>query len=114
VEVVEPPDTVWTSGGETLVRTPGDPEYTAVMVCLPGVRAVVVRVALPLLSRGAVPRTVEPSWNVTVPVGVPAPLDVTVVLRTTGWPGADWLDDEVSEVVLELVGTLQVSGGLVM
>ena len=96
------------------MRTPGDPEYTAVMVCLPGVRTVVVRVALPLLSRGTVPRTVEPSSNVTVPVGVPAPLDATVVLRTTGWPGEDWPGEDVSEVVLELVGPLQVSGGLVM
>ena len=112
--LVEPDVTVCSIGGETLVRRPGDPEYTAVKVCLPVVRPVVVKVALPPLSRVAVPRTVEPSSNVTVPVGIPAPLEATVVLRTTGWPDEEALGEDVSEVVLEVLGVVQVSGGLVM
>jgi hypothetical protein len=97
-----------------LGRTAGPPEYTAVIVCVPAASPAVVRVALPLLSRGAVPRTVEASSNVTVPVGVPAPLDVTVVLRTTGVPEAEGFGDDVSTVVLELLAVVQVSGGLVI
>jgi hypothetical protein len=102
--------------------------YTAVIVCAPAVRPAAVSVALPLLSSGAVPRRVELSSKLTVPVGGLAPLDVAVVLRTTGVPGAEAFGEDVSEVVLELlavvavvppgavvavVGVAQVSGGLV-
>ena len=44
--------------------------------------------ATPLLLSVPVPRVVEPSLKVTVPVGVPAPArsGVTVAVKVTDWP----------------------------
>ena len=81
---------------------------------LPGVSPVVVSVALPLLPTGAVPRMVEPSWKVTLPVGAPPAADVTVPVSVTGVPDREGLADEVTLVVVELLAVVQVSGGLVM
>jgi hypothetical protein len=36
-----------------------------------------------------VPSVVEPSRNVTVPVGFVAPPSVMVALKVTAWPGAE-------------------------
>ena len=49
-----------------------------------------------------VPSVVEPSLNVTVPVGVPTPGDVavTVDVKVTGWPDTDGLTDDASAVVV--------------
>ena len=53
----------------------------------------------------AVPRTVEPSLNVTVPVGVPVPGEagITTAVKTTGWPKTEGLADGITtDVVLSL------------
>src|SRR5438270_13581333 len=41
--------------------------------------------------QAAVPNTVVPSWNITVPVGVPEPLTdaLTVAVSLTGWLAVD-------------------------
>jgi hypothetical protein len=57
------------------------------MLWLPTLSSDVLKLALPLL-RLAVPRTVEPSWKVTVPVRVPEPgaLAVTIAVKVTVCP----------------------------
>src|SRR5262249_48067281 len=62
---------------------------------------VVVYRALPVASRATVVRMVAPSLNVTVPVGIPPPVAVTVAVKVTDWPNTDGLTEEVmTEVVL--------------
>jgi hypothetical protein len=58
------------------------------------VRVDVVMVATAVLFRVPVPRVVVPSRKVTVPVGVPELLEVTVAVRVTGAP----LDAETAEL----------------
>ena len=57
--------------------------------------------ALPALSV-SVPSGVEPSMNVTWPVGVPPPGDfaVTVAVKVTGWLKTDERVDAVTVVVV--------------
>src|SRR5690242_19943495 len=58
----------------------------AVIWCVPTPRAAVLRAARPPL-RPTVPRTVPPSRNVTVPLGVAVPLAArTVAVKVTDWP----------------------------
>jgi hypothetical protein len=61
-----------------------------------------LKVATPELS-GPVPKVVEPSLNVTVPVGVPAPGEVTetVAVNVTVCPNTEGLADEETEVEVE-------------
>jgi hypothetical protein len=59
----------------------------------------VVKVAPPALS-GPDPSEVAPSENVTVPVGVPPAVLVTVAVNVTDWPPTEGLSDEVSNVAL--------------
>src|SRR2546427_567610 len=58
--------------------------------------------AWPELSRVPVPRVLEPSLKVSVPVGVPAPglFAVTVAVKVTGCPNTDGWTEEVSPVVV--------------
>ena len=61
----------------------------------------VVKLALPADS-GAVPRTVVPSLNVTVPpvgVGWPEVVEATVAVKLTGWPCTEGLAEEAMTVV---------------
>jgi len=55
----------------------------------------------PLLLAGACASTVFPSWNVTMPVGVPEPggAAATVAVNVTDWFGADGFGELVSDVV---------------
>ena len=78
------------------------PLYVAVRPCEPTARAVVVNVATPDQFTGAVPSVVDPSVNVTVPVGVPAPgaTTDTVAVRVTACPNTDALADETNWVVV--------------
>src|SRR5437879_12534108 len=57
--------------------------------------------ALPLTSV-AVPSTVAPSLNVTVPVGTPVPgaTGLTTAVRVTAWPNTDGLGGAVRLVVV--------------
>lgn len=57
-----------------------------------------VNVACPLAFRVPVPRVVDPSMKVAVPVGVPTPV-VTVAVKVTDWPKVDGLGEEVRDVM---------------
>jgi len=57
----------------------------------------VVNVAVTPLSV-PVPRVEAPSWNVTIPVGVPAAEVVTVAVKVTAAPKIDELFDEATEM----------------
>jgi len=84
------------------------PLYVAVMVWLPTERAEVLNVAFPLICRVPLPSVVDPSLNVTVPVGVPEPgaVAVTVAVSVTDCPKTDGLTDEMTAVeVLALLTT---------
>ncbi len=54
--------------------------------------------AMPLALSVPVPRVVEPSTNVTVPVGVP-PVAVTMAVKVTAFPYMDGLVDDDTTVV---------------
>lgn len=75
------------------------------MVWVPPVRVEVAKVATPL-AMVPVPRVVEPSRNVTVPV---APV-VTVAVNVTDWLMLDGFTDEVSVTVEAVLLTVWVSG----
>jgi hypothetical protein len=65
--------------------------------------------ACPPLSE-IVPRTLEPSAvNVTVPVGVPPPVEVTVAVKVTDWPNVDGFSDDTNELVVALRASLDYS-----
>ena len=73
------------------------PGYVAVMEWVPTYRNDVIRVAMALPLRGAVPRTVPPSKNVIAPVGVlQLPCNVEVKV-TVDLPGVG-LGDPVSVI----------------
>jgi hypothetical protein len=65
----------------------------------PEAKVEVEKLACPAPLSDAVPRTVAPSRNVTVPVGVPDAADVTVVVNVTDWPKVEGLRDETTVVV---------------
>ena len=68
--------------------------------CVPTLKVEVEKVATALALSVPVPSVVDPSLNVTVPVGVPELVEVTVAVNVTDCPNVDGLGDEVSEVVL--------------
>lgn len=61
-----------------------------------------VNVAVPDPLRPTAPRLVAPSWNVTVPVGVPLPGATTEILAVsvTDWLRMDGFADELTVVVV--------------
>ena len=77
----------------------------------PTASVLVVNMAWPALSRVPVPRMVEPSLKVTVPVGVPAPglFAVTVAVNVTACPDSDGLAEELTTVVVPAFFTVSVS-----
>ena len=68
--------------------------------CAATLNEVVAKVATPLPLRLPVPSVVMPSRKVTVPVGVPPPVPVTVELNVTDCPLTDGLSDDVTVVVV--------------
>ena len=70
------------------------------MVCDPAVSVDIAKVATPDPFKVTEPRVVDPSLNVTVPEGVPAPgaVALTVAVKVTDWPGDDGFNDEVIAV----------------
>src|SRR3954467_15155752 len=62
----------------------------------PAAARLVVNVAAPPAPTATVPRTVFPSLNVTVPVGVVAPgaTAATVAVKVTAWPVTAGLTDD--------------------
>jgi len=67
----------------------------------------VLSAACPLLS-DTMPRTLDPSVNVTVPVGVPPSKGVTVAVNVTDWAKVDGFSDEVSAVAEDQLGRDQL------
>jgi hypothetical protein len=55
-----------------------------------------------------------PSWNVTVPVGVPVADDITVAVKVTAVPKIDGLFDEATEVELAALFTVCIRAGEVL
>jgi hypothetical protein len=61
---------------------------------------------MPLLSV-AEPRVAPPSWNVTVPVGVPEPGgEVTIAVSVSCCPETTELDEAISDVNVEVIGVV--------
>src|SRR3989441_2175860 len=90
--------TTWVTTAEVLAANVALPPYAAVSGWLPAASVEVESDALPLTS-GAVPSTVAPSRNVTVPVGTPA-AEVTVAFRVTACPVVEGFGVEVRLVVV--------------
>ena len=82
------------------------PPYTAVIEWLPRINPDVLNVAIPEPFSVPVPRIVDPSSNVTVPVGVPEPGDVTVAVNVTDYPKTDGFAPEANAV--EVVASMAV------
>jgi hypothetical protein len=79
------------------------PLYAAVIACVPTVSVLVESVATPLLLRVEVPRLVEPSRKLTVPVGTPLSnpgCGVTVAVKVTDCPKPDGLRDDASAAIV--------------
>jgi hypothetical protein len=72
------------------------------MVWLPPARVLVVMVAVPVEPRGTLPSVAPPSEKVTVPVGVPAPGEVTltVAMKVTACPSNEVGLEEVRVVLV--------------
>ena len=70
------------------------------MVCAFGVSVEVVNVAWPVESRTPVPIVVDPSLNVTVPVGTPENCGFTVAVNLTEAFKVDGLADDVTSTEL--------------
>ena len=70
----------------------------------PAASVVVLKVATPLAFNAPVPRLVDPSRKVTVPVGTPLPdWGVTVAVNVTLWPVVTCAAEAVSTVVVATV-----------
>ena len=55
-----------------------------------------------------VPMVEEPSWKVTVPVGLP-PLALTVAVKVTDWPNTGAVTGELTVVVVAVVVLVAVT-----
>jgi hypothetical protein len=78
------------------------PMYTPKIEWVPSAREDVVKVAWADAFSVPEPSTVDPSWKVTVPVGVPL-ADVTVAVKVTDCPELEGFEDETNEVVVPVV-----------
>src|SRR6266516_3616707 len=101
-DVVVPYFTVCVSLEEVLPLKFASPPYDALIEWEPTASVLVTNVAWPEPFRVPVPRVLEPSLKVTVPVGVPAPLVLafTVAVKVTGCPDTDGLIEETTPVVV--------------
>ena len=99
--------TTWLKAVEVLDVKLASPPYDTVIDWVATPRLEVVRLALPPL-RVAVPRELEPSLKVTVPVGVPLPgaAAATVAVKVTDWPKTEGFADDVTEVVVASLVTV--------
>jgi hypothetical protein len=78
------------------------------MECVPTAREEIVSVALPEESSVPVPMVVPPSWNVTVPVGVPSG-ELTVTLNVTACPNTDGFWEDTRAVVVAGLVTVNMA-----
>ena len=77
------------------------------MVCVATASEVVVKVAVPLVTATPEASVVEPSVKVTEPVGVP-PDELIVAVKVTDCPGPDGLADDVTAVVVGVIGAVML------
>src|ERR1700720_1126593 len=72
------------------------------MECAATLRVEVGKVACPGPSRALVPKVLDPSLKVTVPVARPLPgaLAVTAAVKVTGWLYTDGFAEELTTVVV--------------
>lgn len=91
------------------------PVYWAVKLCPPGLSEPSTEVALPIASRAEVASTVDPSRNLTVPVGIAAeePAAFTIATNVTGCPTTGAAGVTVSPVLLLAPVTVNESGYVV-
>ena len=110
-DVVVPYFTVCVSLEEVLPLKFASPPYDALIEWEPTASVLVTNVAWPEPFRVPVPRVLEPSLKVTVPVGVPAPglFAVTVAVKVTDCPDTDGLAEELTSVVVLAFFTVWVS-----
>src|SRR5947199_7882741 len=111
-DVVVPYFTVCVSLEEVLPLKFALPPYDALIEREPTASVLVANVAWPEPFRVPVPRVVEPSLKVTVPVGVPAPglFAVTVAVKVTDCPDTDGLAEELTSVVVLAFVAVGVGG----
>ncbi len=95
----------WERTAEVEPASVGSPPYTAVMECVPCVRAEVVNEAEPF-ERAPVPSTVVPSRNCTKPA---AEAGVTVARNDTAAPTSAGFPVEVSVVVVAIRFTVCIN-----
>ncbi len=88
------------SATDVLPAKLASPPYTAVIECDPAVREVVAKMAMLEVFSVPVPNVVEPSLNVTMPVGVPVLPAIlnTVAVNVTDCPRIAGLDEDVRAV----------------
>src|SRR5436309_10147064 len=110
-DVVVPYFTVCVNLGDVLPLKLASPPYDALIEWEPTASVLVTNVAWPEPSRVPVPRVLEPSLKVTVPVGVPAAglFAVTVAVKVTGCPDTDGLIEELTDVAVLAFFTVWVS-----
>jgi hypothetical protein len=98
--VVVPISTVCVIALEVLAAKFASPLYFAVIVFAPATNVEVKRSVTPPACKGALPSVVAPSKNVTVPVMVPAVLEVTVASKPTVPPRTEGFS--VETIVIEV------------
>lgn len=94
------PVTTCRIAGEVLLPLPPVPTNLPVMAWFPAASFEVANVARPPIN-GAVPRFVEPSKKVTVPLAA-GPGPVTVATNSTTWPTGEGFADETTVVPVPL------------
>ena len=100
VEVVVAALIVSVSVPEVDVAKPELPEYAAVISCMPDVRLLVMKTAIPDASTFTVPSKVAPSEKSTVPSAEPVGAGVTAAVKVTAAPTVAGFGDAVSVVVV--------------
>jgi hypothetical protein len=91
--------TVTLPAADVLEMNVASPWYCAVIGSVPTGNAEVDKMATPLLFNVPDPSRIEPLKNLTVPVGVPVAVVVTVAVSATGWPKTDEVGDGLTVVV---------------
>jgi hypothetical protein len=92
--------TVCARVAEVLATNVASPEYFAVMEWEPADRVELEKVACAVAFKVPVPIAVVPSRKVTVPLGVPGEVLVTVAVNVMSWPVVAGLADDVTTVVV--------------
>lgn len=91
---------VWLNTAEVLAALFVSPLYIAAIECCPTDKVEVPNVATPELFSAPIPSVVEPSTNVTTPVGVFGPVVVTVAVKVTVEPATAGFALEANAVVV--------------